>query len=129
MKAEFNPVDAMEEYCLETERAAFHTAMTRNPKMINTAYSKLATIYFINDSSHTWVTEALETAFPKAEVRISGDDGVELTIRATRNNKEGEELSILFPRRDKGYSVCQKKRCLGSRVSSAIAKAAAVFRS
>jgi hypothetical protein len=67
----------MDEYCLETERAAFHAAMTRNPKVINTAYPELAIICFINDSDHTWVTEALETTFPTAEVRISGDDRVQ----------------------------------------------------
>lgn len=78
MTAYFNPADPKDEECLESECQAFHDAMVEHPTVLGTTFPELAITHYIADEDHTFMNTALETIFPKADIRISGDDGAEL---------------------------------------------------
>lgn len=78
MGAKFNPADPEDKDCLDTECDAFHAAMVQHPTVLGTTFPELAITHYIADDNHTFMNEALETIFPKAEIRISGEDGAEL---------------------------------------------------
>lgn len=78
MKAYFNPADSEDKDCLKTECDAFHDAMVEHPTVLGTTFPELAITHYIADENHTFMNTALETIFPKAEIKISGDDGAEL---------------------------------------------------